>query len=582
MKRGLAGFQPMLLRNAFRWGKRALKHIHSRIFPVPLSAEQAAFVERNLAFWNGECGAVDKAGSGYVFVRVEGHPVLFLSDASFATIAGRAKGLRPLFVTSGFKNSVSTMILESYPGAAFVYLRSLRWLGMRLIAVLQAVRLYRSIQSPRDLLNLQVDGIRFGDVIYDAVLAEGYATISTIDYRTFIVLQRFYFLRSFIRYVIKRYNLQAAVFAHTVGLQSAVFGRYLLQAGIEVINRIGSHQILLKKYQGLADVGTYALKPEPRYLALMLERDDGTILRKAEEYLERRFSQQVRHLAVDAAFDPSKRIYDDRRSFCQDYCLDPEKPIAFVMLHVFNDYPHSHFAKPMIFQDYYDWFIRTLELAGEVKSANWIFKEHPAADHYITRDVDLKRVFQEVKYNNVRFLDRQADFNARSIPHLAQAILTCVGTAGLEYSTLGIPCILGGESGYDGLGFTIEPKDEGEYAARLRRIDSLERLSGQQIRAAKVVAYFFFCVMESAVYHFCPRFTDTEICEWNGECERRLWMEAARRLADEDSMRLMKTQIEELSGFLIDSSWTQYVDLRQFPHFGNGKAKCATGRGQSK
>lgn len=555
----------MFFWNALRWGRRAFRHIHNRIFPVPLSAEQTAFVERNRAFWNRECGAAGKATSGYVFVCVEGHPVLFLSDASFAAIVARAKGLRALFVTSGSKSSVSTRILESYPGGTFLYLRSMRWLWMRFCAILQAARMYRVIWSPRDLLNLRIDGIRFGDVLYDGVLAEGYATVSAIDFRTFVVLQRFYFLRSFIRHVIQRYNLQAAVFAHTVGLQSAVFGRYLLQAGIEVMNRIGSHQILLKKYQGLADVGTYALKPELRYFTLMLEKDDGTILRKAEEYLERRFTQRVQHLAVDAAFNPSKRTYSDRRWFCLDHGLDPVKPIAFVMLHAFNDYPHSHFAKPMIFQDYYEWFVRTLELAGEVKSANWIFKEHPAADHYITKDVDLKRVFREFKYDNVRFLDRQADFNARSIPHLAHAILTCVGTAGMEYSPFGIPCILGGESGYSGLGFTIEPKDQEEYAACLRGIASLAQLNQWQIRAAKVVAYFFFCVMESAVYHFCPRFADREISEWNGECERRLWMEAARRFADEDSMRLMKTQIEDLSRFILDRAWTQYVDLKQFP-----------------
>lgn len=572
----------MFFWNALRWGRRAFRHIHNRIFPVPLSAEQITFVERNRAFWNGECGAADKAASGYVFVLVEGHPILFLSDGSFAAIVGRAKGLRPIFVTKGSKSSVSTRILESYPGATFLYLRSLRWLWMQLFAFFQAAWTYRGIRSPRELLNLRIDGIRFGDVVYDGVLAEGYATVATIDSRTFVVLQRFHFLRSFIRHVIKRYNLQKAVFAHTVGLQAAVFGRYLLQAGIEVMNRIGSHHILLKKYQGLGDVGTYALTPEPRYFRLMLEKDDGTILRMAEQYLERRFSQGVRHLAVDAAFNPSKRTYSDRQSFCADYGLDPDKPIAFVMLHVFNDYPHSHFAKPMIFQDYYEWFTRTLALAEEVQSTNWVFKEHPAAGYYITRDVDLQHLFADVRVEHVRFLEAKADFNARSIPHLAHAIVTCVGTAGLEYATCGIPTILGGESEYSGLGFTIEPETPEDYAACLRRIELLPPLTAAQVIRAKLVAYFYFCVMDSAVYHFCPRFTDTEISEWNSELERRLWKQAAERFADEQSVKLMKAQTENLSRFILDDSWTQYVDLRQFPHFGDGKAPSHRSRDQAK
>ena len=79
--------------------------------------------------------------------------------------------------------------------------------------------------------------------------------------------------------------------------------------------------------------------------------------------------------------------------------------------------------------------------------------------------------------------------------------------------------------------------------ACLRRIDSLKRLNEHQIKAAKVVAYFTFCVMEGAVYHFCPRFTDTEILECTVDCERLLWMEAARRFTDEDSLKCMKAQI---------------------------------------
>ena len=47
--------------------------------------------------------------------------------------------------------------------------------------------------------------------------------------------------------------------------------------------------------------------------------------------------------------------------------------------------------------------------------------------------------------------------------YLADAIITCISTAGLEYSAQGIPCVLGGEGGYSGLGFTIKPNDVGEY-----------------------------------------------------------------------------------------------------------------------
>ena len=48
------------------------------------------------------------------------------------------------------------------------------------------------------------------------------------------------------------------------------------------------------------------------------------------------------------------------------------------MLHAFNDQPHSHF-KNMIFKDYGDWFLRTLDFAKEHDNVNYIFKQHPMA-----------------------------------------------------------------------------------------------------------------------------------------------------------------------------------------------------------
>jgi hypothetical protein len=219
----------------------------------------------------------------------------------------------------------------------------------------------------------------------------------------------------------------------------------------------------------------------------------------------------------------------------------------------------------MLFQDYYWWFRRTLEIAQETPEVNWVFKEHPAASYYLTKDVDLHRVFAGVNDAHVRFLPATADFNARSILHLAHAIVTCIGTAGLEYATMGIPCVLGGESGYSGLGFTIEPGTPEEYATCLRGIKMLQRLTADQVARAKLAAYFYFCVMESARYHFCPKFTDVELSEWNGSLTARLWKEAAAQFRSLEDVERMKTQVEELAQFARDPSRTQYVEFRQFP-----------------
>lgn len=551
---------------AWRLIQTLTQGLYRRLAPVPLSMEESAFCKSNAAFW-GELGGGRRVGrrDGYVLVPVGGQPVIMLSDASFSSIVARAKSLKLLFLTSEPSGGTETQLLASYPEATFVYLNGWRYPWQQAQACLRATKAYARLRSPTDVLAFHEDGIKFGDVVYDEVLAGGYATLDRVDRRVWDVLRRFYFLRGFIIRLLRRYDIRTSVFAHMIGLHGGTLSRYLLSRGIEVLWRVGSHQVLIKRYRGLQDVGVYPVKPEPGYFQLMLEGDDGTIRRRAEEYLERRFSQQVKHPTVTLAFNAAKTVYTSPESFCAAFGLPPGRLLIFVMLHAFNDYPHSHFAKPMLFQDYYWWFRRTLDLALKIPRVNWVFKEHPAASYYRTKDVDLHKIFAGLKAEHVCFLPATADFNARSIPHLAHAIVSCVGTAGLEYATCGIPCILGGESGYSGLGFTIEPETEEAFVACLRRSEQLPRLTTEQVRRAQLAAYFYFCVMESAPYHFCPKFTDVEVSEWNASLTARLWKEAAAQFGSPGHVERMKTQAEELGRFVNDPTWTQYVDFRQFP-----------------
>jgi hypothetical protein len=126
-------------------------------------------------------------------------------------------------------------------------------------------------------------------------------------------------------------------------------------------------------------------------------------------------------------------------------------------------------------------------------------------------------------------------------------------------------------SGYSGPDFKVEPEDEKEYGGILKRIDQVPRLSNAQVRAAKATAYFYFCVMESARFYFCPEFTQKELTERSGDFEQRLWREAVAQFRDPKHAERMRKQVKELESFVLDPSWFQYVDLRQFPFLGAGR-----------
>lgn len=529
---------------------------------VPSEGEKR-FVEVNRDFWKRYWPSSDGQESvRHVLVEASENPIINLCNASFGAIVCHARHVRPLYLLNGLRDRSIRRVLESYhPDACFISTTSLRYLLARFSVLFLALQAWFKLKTPRDILDFRVDGIRFGDVIYDNTLVRGYATLKVVDREVLSVLYAFYMHRYMINDIIRRYRLDSFVVAHTIGMFGGTFARYLVKNGIEVINRVGSHEIVLKKYQATSDIGFYPAKPEAPYFKLLMGLADDEVIPLADHYLNERHNQNVRHISVELAFSKTKRLFEASHEFCEHYKLDPAKKTIFVMLHAFNDHPHSHFSTPMYFRDYFDWFEKTLQIAKTVDSVNWIFKEHPAADMYLTRDVDLDDIFAHLHAPHIRFLNRHADFNALSIRYVADAIVTCLGTAGMEYACLGIPCVLAGEAPYSGFGFTIEPGSLGEYANVLRTIDNLPRLSTDQTKAAKIVMFFELPLIHSQRYLFCPYYEFQQIHVWLPETVLSDFANVLRETPVDD----LGKQISDLSKFIANPHYTQYVNVEKFP-----------------
>lgn len=529
---------------------------------VPSEGEKS-FVEVNRGFWKRHWPTKDvREACPYVLIEVSENPIINLCNASFGSIVCHARNVRPLYLLSGFRDRSTRRILQSYhPDSRFISTASPRYVLAWFWTLILAWRAWTQLRTPRDILEFRIDGIKFGDIIYDNTLVRGYATLRKVDVEVLSVLHNFFRHRYVINDIIRRHPLDSFVVAHTIGMFGGTFSRYLLKHDIEVINRVGSHEILVQKYRSSADIGFYPAKPEKKHFEHMMGLPDDVVLPLANAYLDERHNQRVSHIAVELAFNRNKRFYESREEFCRAYGLDPSKKTAFVMLHAFNDHPHSHFARPLAFQDYFDWFEQTLEIARTVDSVNWVFKEHPAAALYPVKDVDLQAMFAGAPKSNIVFLDADADFNALSIRFLADAIVSCLGTAGMEYACVGIPCLLAGESPYSGFGFTMEPETADGYEAALRALDRVGRLAPEQIKAAKIVMYFELPMMHSVRYQFCPKYDYRQILQITPAQVLADTAEWIRRADESAQVR----QLGLLSEFLNSRERTQYIDLDSHP-----------------
>ena len=265
-----------------------------------------------------------------------------------------------------------------------------------------------------------------------------------ISYELFKTLYHFYYARRLASFIKNNYDVEVLLASHMCNCLGGTIARYFVKNNIEIWER----WVTLKKYKSIETLYDSAARPDIKYVNYM-KRNRSKFIPLAEQHLKDRLESKTDDYGAQLPYQKDKRVYNSKLEFCNVYNLNINKKIVFVMMHAFNDYPNAFGFS--IYRDYYQWFEALLNIAKEVDSVNWIFKEHPGAEYYPTKDVDLVTLFSQINADNIRFIEGGANFNTSSLRNIADVICTCIGTAGLEYSTYGIPCVLGGKSWYAGL-----------------------------------------------------------------------------------------------------------------------------------
>lgn len=522
------------------------------------TAQEKEFINVNQNFWKANKNTRQVPSDQFIFVHYELYPLALLGNLHIASIIASLRDARLLLIVPSCLDKATHAVLKSFPNVSLVYEDSPRFLLYRILSYFQAFKALRSIKTPEQLLSFSCDGVLFGDTIYDAVLSRGFATINKVNRRQILpVMARYFYHRAATRWVLSKHRVINGFSTHIVGVSGAVFLRYLLKSGIDVFIR----ETMLKKYTSLGMAHECGATPDKRYIEFMLSHAK-IYIPLGEHAINTRLGRMTQGIISHLPYKTGKRIYTSREQFAQDYGLDVSKKNAFVMMHAFNDYPHTY--GDMFHRDFYCWFTHVLSLAQTIQGVNWIFKDHPYARYYPT-DVDIPAMFDKISSPNIRFFDEDANFNTASLEHLADVVLTSFGTAGLEYSTFGIPCILAAKCFYSGLGFTREPRTIDEYEQELRNIHALPRLSNEQIAIAKIMAFFSFQVMNH------PKFPDPfrtiatyDIDEANTfTSDQLIGMILKHRAASSNDEK--NTYMKAITDFILDSAWIQYVDFAEYP-----------------
>ena len=525
----------------------------SRAFKKTTDSEKA-FIKTNRNFWADVAANNTASPRSFVFVHYELYPLALIGNLHIASTLARANNAGIVLIAPSYFDKASKEVIKSFPNVTIEYEDTPRYLLYRVIGYAQAFLKLRNIRTPESLLSFACDGVLFGDALYDTILAKGYASINEINKSiVFPVLSSFFYQRAKTKWILSKYTIISGFSTHIVGVPGTAFMRYLLQKNILIYIR----ETTLKKYSSLSMMHECCATPDRRYIDFMRSRPEIFVAR-GESALENRLGNKNTSEIDHLAYKSGKIIYTSREEFACDFELDPAKKNVFVMLHAFNDYPHTYGT--MVHQDFYHWFMNVLELAKRNREVNWIFKNHPYEQYYPT-DVNVGAIFGGVADPHIRYMSANVNFNTSSLCHIGDVVITCLGTAGLEYSAFGIPCILAARCWYSGIGFTREPANLHEFENELINIARMPRLTNAQIATAKIVAYFSFEAMNQLKFPDPFRTIATFDLDEAKNFSTDEMFDAILRFRAQSTEAEKQAYMASLCKFIQDPNWTQFVDF---------------------
>lgn len=474
--------------------KNRFYKIKSKIFPV---FEIRDFCDVNAKKWQFlKTKNVNKNINESVLIDVlTEHPAYVMTNNIVGGFIKYKKKLNKLYLINSPLNRKMKMICNSYGSGNFIYLGYRKLNVFTCIKSLYvALKLYRNIKNKTSITPLQYEGILIGDLIYDTYLRMGNITFSKKTFVLFKVLYNAILTKKYYDMIFKKWNIKAVVLGHMVYVAYGLLARTAINNDIPIYARArGPVFCAVKKYSNPKKIKEYQLRPSSILFNYIYYNYKKLAIEHADQYLKRRFESRVHQHDVLNAFNPNK-ITMNKNEFSNKFNLSLDKPFVCIMAHIFKDAPHSNSWQ--IFDDYLIWLQKTLSFIVSDNSVNWLIKPHPSAKMYgeynlVEREVN--NITKNYKNTTVRVVSNE--INTKSLVSIADAILTVCGTAGLEFSCFGIPCILAGESPYSGFGFTLEPKTKEEYFDILKNIKKIEKLEKEQIEKAKIMAFLYFELM---------------------------------------------------------------------------------------
>jgi hypothetical protein len=354
-------------------------------------------------------------------------------------------------------------------------------------ARLAARRLLARTREPSDILRWELPEQLPASIIYDGILKrQRSATVDLRDSDLVGVVAEALQAIAAVTSLLEQRRPSLVVLSHAINFHCGALAWGAARRGIPAIVIYGNYGVprfwKIHKPEDLVDcVGS----PTAEGIDSLAPAAAELLTSRGRRYLSARFSGQTADIGALYAYQ-RRRDHIERAELCRRFGWDPRKRIVAVYASNWFDFPHG--CGMTQFTDFLDWLNATITTASEATHVNWLFKAHPCDEWY--GGVTLSDLLKVDAPPHIRLAD--LGWNGAALMQAVDAVVTVLGTAGLEFAALGKPVLVADRGWYHDAGFVVWPRTRDEYLAALRR-NWWEQLDPtEQKRRADIFAGWYF------------------------------------------------------------------------------------------
>jgi hypothetical protein len=353
-----------------------------------------------------------------------------------------------------------------------------------MLAKKKAQIIIKKIKNKNDILNIKIDNIPIGDLIYDSFLKKEVKPTIDISCRKlfqyiFDTLKLFYYWQNYL----KKNNVKAIVGVHGVYA-------YAIILRIAVFSKIPVYLTNL--------VRIYKINKNSFYENSKLFNFKKNFNKLPDNFKIKAlfFSKKKIEGRIYGTKHQSDLIHSDNSNFRLNQgkfkilIKNTKKIKILICTHDFFD--AVHVCGPMVFNDFYEWLLFLGEFSKNHTEYDWYIKTHPSFSHWKKNNLARNNTNFIIKnflkkYNNI--IELPNNYSHLDIVNQGiDFVLTCYGTVGFEYAFLNIPVINACKNNFHSdYNFNINPKNFNEYKKILENLHKVKL----KIKKNEIYEYYF-------------------------------------------------------------------------------------------